>query len=200
MKKRIILVLGLFSVLLVGCGSKSQLTRVKQSESEAELLGRVGTSIVEYDLKFADVMNKEDSLNLSVELYENGEHVDTTIINSTSGFLDDKDIKLSWGRTKIGNDSEKFILASGGAVGNVFIDLPKDFAATSFDSFESIKEIEKDTDYYLAYYLITDGQFYTFQKNYDPSAFLETLSKHDKAYVLQLRIDENNLTAQEGKK
>lgn len=198
MKKKIILLLGLFSVLLVGCGNKSQLTKVKQSESEADLLGRVGTSIVEYELKINDEITRDSLVSVRVDKYEYGKYVDTILQSDLSDITDEKKIDISLEAKFVGLNKEKLTLKLQNQSEDIIFDIPENYGVYSNHRFNEINLIERDSDYYLSALLFSDEGITYFKKTYDAENFMKILSEYSTSYVLTLNITNDWLSCVAG--
>lgn len=77
MRRKIILLLGLLSVLFVGCRNKNQIQMTRQPPEETIALSRANTELIKYDVNLSDFVDKDMMPVLSIEHYQNGEHIET---------------------------------------------------------------------------------------------------------------------------
>lgn len=154
MRRKIILLLGLLSVLFVGCRNKNQIQMTRQPPEETIALSRANTELIKYDVNLSDFVDKDMMPVLSIEHYQNGEHIETLdSIDYGDIIKEKKKLIASIGLTESKNDFAIFSITFnniGHGSGVQFSEkiITKDFILLD----KEFSKIEKDVEYPLAVY------------------------------------------------
>lgn len=191
MKKKLLLLIALLPIFLTSCAQSNQLTYIEHSAAEEDLLRRIDSQLVEYELDLSEYIDTDTEVTTSLEYYENGEHIETINQISQRGVTKETaKTKISLGHTQVDEDTINLTLFSGG-MSNTPIQPSKEVKVSSFKAFEkSIEKLEKDKDYYLLTYALDKDISTPFNAGFDQDYVKTYINEHDFVYVWTLKISD----------
>lgn len=187
MKKNILLMLTVLSLLLVGC--KKQAPQVEETDEAIVFVHNEDGGILEYNLNFSEFVEADVAVEIVVDHYVNGEYVESPAKFEIESLSDEKSkYTLSWIHSHV-DGVEKFALLLDEAV--------EEFEFTRTEEYDSlvmgfntnvgtIDDIKENHDYYLATFLVDyEDRGYP---SFTDENLIESLKEVNDAYVLRLNV------------